>query len=293
MGKIFQGTGVALITPFHKQGNIDFTALGQIIEHVIQNGVDYLVCLGTTSESVTLNQQEKIAVMNYIIEANNNRVPIVIGVGGNNTLELVDKLNKFDFSGIDGILSVTPYYNKPQQKGLYQHFKAISDASSKPIILYNVPGRTSCNMNADTVLQLAEECKNIVAIKEASGNFAQAMEIIKHKPKNFQVLSGEDALLLPLMSIGMTGVISVAANAYPEKFSQMVNYGLKSDFKKAKEIHYELLDFSNAIFEEGNPSGIKTALEIMGLCQNNLRLPLVKTSKSLYNKISNIISKIN
>lgn len=293
MGKIFQGTGVALVTPFHKQGNIDFTALGKIIEHVIENGVDYLVCLGTTSESVTLSDQEKIAIMNYIVEANNDRVPVVIGIGGNNTLKIIDYINQFDFTGIDGILSVAPYYNKPQQKGMHQHFKAISDASPKPILLYNVPGRTSSNLNAETVLQLSEECKNIVGIKEASGNFSQVMEIVKHKPKNFQVISGEDSLLLPMMSIGVTGVISVTANAYPNYVSQMVNLALKTDFKKSRDIHYDLLDFSNTIFEEGNPSGIKAALEILGLCQNNLRLPLIKTTKSLYNKISNLINEIN
>lgn len=293
MGKIFQGTGVALVTPFHKQGNIDFTALGKIIEHVIENGVDYLVCLGTTSESVTLSDQEKIAIMNYIVEANNDRVPVVIGIGGNNTLKIIDYINQFDFTGIDGILSVAPYYNKPQQKGMHQHFKAISDASPKPILLYNVPGRTSSNLNAETVLQLSEECKNIVGIKEASGNFSQVMEIVKHKPKNFQVISGEDSLLLPMMSIGVTGVISVTANAYPNYVSQIVNLALKTDFKKSRDIHYDLLDFSNTIFEEGNPSGIKAALEILGLCQNNLRLPLIKTTKSLYNKISNLINEIN
>lgn len=292
MGKIFQGTGVALVTPFHKQGNVDFTALGKIVENIISSGVNYLVCLGTTSEAACLNQQEKLAVLDYVIETANGRLPIVVGLGGNNTMELVDRINHFNFDGIDGVLSVAPYYNKPQQKGIYQHYKAISESSPKPILLYNVPGRTASNISAETCLQLAEECKNIVGVKEASGNFSQCMEIIRNKPSNFQVLSGEDALVVPLMSLGMTGVISVTANAYPKEVSEMVNLCLKGDYKKAKDLHYKLLPFSNAIFEEGNPSGVKAALEIMGYCQNHLRLPLIKTTKPLYNKLQSIIEEL-
>ncbi|MBP1629538.1 MAG: 4-hydroxy-tetrahydrodipicolinate synthase [Bacteroidetes bacterium] len=292
MGKIFQGTGVALVTPFHKQGNVDFTALGRIVENIISSGVNYLVCLGTTSEAACLNQQEKLAVLDYVIETANGRLPIVVGLGGNNTMELVDRINHFNFDGIDGVLSVAPYYNKPQQKGIYQHYKAISESSPKPILLYNVPGRTASNISAETCLQLAEECKNIVGVKEASGNFSQCMEIIRNKPSNFQVLSGEDALVVPLMSLGMTGVISVTANAYPKEVSEMVNLCLKGDYKKAKDLHYKLLPFSNAIFEEGNPSGVKAALEIMGYCQNHLRLPLIKTTKPLYNKLQSIIEEL-
>lgn len=292
MGKIFQGTGVALVTPFHKQGNVDFTALGKIVENIISSGVNYLVCLGTTSEAACLNQQEKLAVLDYVIETANGRLPIVVGLGGNNTMELVDRINHFNFDGIDGVLSVAPYYNKPQQKGIYQHYKAISESSPKPILLYNVPGRTASNISAETCLQLAEECKNIVGVKEASGNFSQCMEIIRNKPSNFQVLSGEDALVVPLMSLGMTGVISVTANAYPKEVSDMVNLCLKGDYKKAKDLHYKLLPFSNAIFEEGNPAGVKAALEIMGYCQNHLRLPLIKTTKPLYNKLQSIIEEL-
>lgn len=292
MGKIFQGTGVALVTPFHKQGNVDFTALGKIVENIISNGVNYLVCLGTTSEAACLNQQEKLAVLDYVIETANGRLPIVVGLGGNNTMELVDRINHFNFDGIDGVLSVAPYYNKPQQKGIYQHYKAISESSPKPILLYNVPGRTASNISAETCLQLAEECKNIVGVKEASGNFNQCMEIIRNKPSNFQVISGEDALVVPLMSIGMTGVISVTANAYPKEVSDMVNLCLKGEYSKAKDLHYKLLPFSNAIFEEGNPSGVKAALEIMGYCQNHLRLPLIKTTKPLYNKLQSIIEEL-
>ncbi len=288
----FQGTGVALVTPFHKQGNVDFTSLGKLVEHVIQGGVDYLVCLGTTSETITLGTEEKKAVLNFIIEANNSRLPIVAGIGGSNTFEIQESLREFDLSKVDAILSVAPYYNKPQQKGIYQHFKVISESTSKPIILYNVPGRTSSNINAETTLQLAEEFKNIVAIKEASGNFDQGMEIIKHKPKDFQVLSGDDALTLPLISVGFTGVISVVANAIPNQFSNLVNLAMEGDFTKARELHYKLLEFSNLVFEEGNPSGIKSALESMGIIQNYLRLPLVRTSKSLHNKIENSVKEI-
>ena len=292
MEKNFRGTGVAIVTPFHKQKNVDFTALGNIIENIIKNGVDYIVCLGTTSEAATLTEQESMAVLDYAIDAVNSRVPIVLGVGGNNTTEIVDRISKTDFTGVSGILSVAPYYNKPSQKGIYEHFKAIAEVSSLPIILYNVPGRTSSNISAETCLLLANDFPNIVGIKEASGNFEQCMEIISKKPKNFQVISGEDALALPFMSAGMTGIISVTANAFPKEVSSMINLCLKGDFKKAREIHYKLLPFSNAIFEEGNPSGIKAALEIMGIAQNYLRLPLVKINKPLYNKIETIINDI-
>lgn len=292
MNKDFKGTGVALITPFHKQRNVDFTALGSIIEHIIKNGVDYIVCLGTTAESVTLTEQEAMAVIDYTIDAVNSRVPIVVGMGGNNTSHIVDKISKTDFTGISAILSVAPYYNKPSQKGIYEHYKAIAEVCPIPIILYNVPGRTASNISAETCLQLAHEYPNIVGIKEASGNFAQCMEIILKKPKNFNVISGEDALLLPLMSIGLTGVISVVANALPKQMSTMVNHCLKGDFKKAREIHYKILPFANAVFEEGNPAGIKAALEIMELSQNHLRLPLTKIGKPLYTRIENIIKEI-
>lgn len=292
MEKNFRGTGVAIVTPFHKQRNVDFTALGNIIEHVITNGVDYIVCLGTTAETVTLTEQERMAVLDYTIDAVNSRVPVVLGLGGNNTTEIVDGISKYDFSGVSAILSVTPYYNKPSQKGIYEHFKAIAEASTLPIILYNVPSRTASNISAETCLQLANDFPNIIGIKEASGDFAQCMEIISKKPKNFNVISGDDSLTLGLMSVGMAGVISVSANAFPKQMSTMVNFCLKGDFKKARDIHYKLLAFNNAIFDEGNPAGIKAALEIMGLSQNHLRLPLVKTSKSLYNRIESIINEI-
>lgn len=288
-----QGTGVALVTPFHKQGNIDFTSLGRLIDHTIGGGVDYLVSLGTTSEYPTLSSQEQLAVVEFTIEKVENRVPIVLGMGGNDTRSLVDKIRHTDLSSIAAILSVAPYYNKPNQKGLYAHYKAIAEASNTPIVLYNVPGRCGVNMTAETTLQLANDFSNIIGIKEASGNMAQCMEILANKPQGFTVVSGEDALVLPMIALGAQGVISVAANAYPNIMSELVTHSLKSNMKKARAVHEKLLPFSNAIFDEGNPTGIKAALEIMGICQNNLRLPLVKSSKQLYSKLQTIINNID
>ncbi|MBO5838817.1 MAG: 4-hydroxy-tetrahydrodipicolinate synthase [Bacteroidales bacterium] len=288
-----QGTGVALVTPFHKQGNIDFTSLGRLIDHTIEGGVDYLVSLGTTSEYPTLSSQEQLAVVEFTIEKVENRVPVVLGMGGNDTRSLVDKIRHTDLSSIAAILSVAPYYNKPNQKGLYAHYKAIAEASNTPIILYNVPGRCGVNMTAETTLQLANDFSNIIGIKEASGNMAQCMEILANKPQGFTVVSGEDALVLPMIALGAQGVISVAANAYPNIMSELVTHSLKSNMKKARAVHEKLLPFSNAIFDEGNPTGIKAALEIMGICQNNLRLPLVKSSKQLYSKLQTIINNID
>ena len=288
-----QGTGVALVTPFHKQGNIDFTSLGRLIDHTIEGGVDYLVSLGTTSEYPTLSSQEQLAVVEFTIEKVENRVPVVLGMGGNDTRSLVDKIRHTDLSSIAAILSVAPYYNKPNQKGLYAHYKAIAEASNTPIILYNVPGRCGVNITAETTLQLANDFSNIIRIKEASGNMAQCMEILANKPQGFTVVSGEDALVLPMIALGAQGVISVAANAYPNIMSELVTHSLKSNMKKARAVHEKLLPFSNAIFDEGNPTGIKAALEIMGICQNNLRLPLVKSSKQLYSKLQTIINNID
>lgn len=288
-----QGTGVALVTPFHKQGTIDFTSLGRLIDHTIEGGVDYLVSLGTTSEYPTLSSQEQLAVVEFTIEKVENRVPVVLGMGGNDTRSLVDKIRQTDMSSIAAILSVAPYYNKPNQKGLYAHYKAIAEASNTPIILYNVPGRCGVNMTAETTLQLANDFSNIIGIKEASGNMAQCMEILANKPQGFTVVSGEDALVLPMIALGAQGVISVAANAYPNIMSELVTHSLKSNMKKARTVHEKLLPFSNAIFDEGNPIGIKAALEIMGICQNNLRLPLVKSSKQLYSKLQTIINNID
>lgn len=288
-----QGTGVALVTPFHKQGNIDFTAFGNLIEHTISGGVDYLLCLGTTSEYPTLSKQEKMAIVEYTIEKVENRVPIVLGMGGNDTRSLVDEIRKTDFSSIAAILSVAPYYNKPNQKGLYTHFKAVAEASDVPVILYNVPGRCGVNISAETCVQLATDFPNIIGVKEASGNISQCMDILMNKPQGFTVVSGEDALVLPLMALGMQGVISVTANAFPKQMSELVNHCLKSNMKKARAVHEKLLPFSKAIFEEGNPVGIKAALEIMNIASSNLRQPLVKASKPLQTKLQTIINNIN
>lgn len=288
-----QGTGVALVTPFHKQGNIDFTSFGNLIEHTISGGVDYLLCLGTTSEYPTLSKQEKMAIVEYTIEKVENRVPIVLGMGGNDTRSLVDEIRKTDFSSIAAILSVAPYYNKPNQKGLYTHFKAVAEASDVPVILYNVPGRCGVNISAETCVQLATDFPNIIGIKEASGNISQCMDILMNKPQGFIVVSGEDALVLPLMALGMQGVISVTANAFPKQMSELVNHCLKSNMKKARAVHEKLLPFSKAIFEEGNPVGIKAALEIMNIASSNLRQPLVKASKPLQTKLQTIINNIN
>ena len=288
----FSGTGVALVTPFRKQGTIDFTTLENLVETVIKSKVDYIVALGTTSEAATMNERERTAIIDNIIEVVNGRVPIVLGLGGNNTLDIVDKIKNMDFTGIDGILSVSPYYNKPQQRGIYLHYKSISEVSPVPIIMYNVPGRTACNVTAETTLQIATDCPNIIATKEASGNISQVMEILRNKPDGFSVISGDDALTLPMIAMGATGVISVAANAFPKEMSEMVNYALNGDLKTALPLHYKLVPIMNALFEEGNPAGVKAALEIKGIISNNLRLPLVKVSKPLYNKLSNMIANL-
>ncbi len=284
----FVGTGVALITPFRKQETIDFSKLEQLIDYVINSGVDYIVALGTTSEAATMTESERTALLQFIVESVNNRVPIMLGMGGNNTRAVTDVISQTNFDGIGAILSVTPYYNKPQQRGLVEHFKSIADASPVPVVLYNVPGRTSCNLAAETTLQLAEENSNIIGIKEASGNMQQIMEILRCKPAGFKVISGDDALTLPMIAMGASGVISVIANARPKEMSDMVHYALKGDMKKALPIHYSMLPLMHAIFEEGNPGGIKALLEIEGRIMNQLRLPLTKVSKVLYNKLKEL-----
>lgn len=281
MKKLFTGTGVALVTPFHKYGTVDFNSLGRIIEHTLEGKVDYLVVLGTTGETATMSKDERNAVCGFVLEKTDSRVPVVVGIGGNNTQEIVETITNFDFSGIDGILTVTPYYNKPQQKGLYYHFKSIASISPLPLILYNVPGRTGANMTAETTLKLAHEFPNVVGVKEASGNLAQVMKIIKDRPAGFKVISGDDALTLPMIAAGADGVISVVANAYPYEFSEMVRFALKGNFDQARKFHYKLFDLIETLFEDGSPSGVKAALEIKGLAPNNLRLPLVKVNKAV------------
>ncbi len=274
----FRGTGVALVTPFFQDGSIDYDALGNLVDHVINNGVNYLVALGTTAETPTLSAEEKKQVLAFIIKHNKGRVPVVCGVGGNNTAEVVSQLTEYDLSGVSGILSVAPYYNKPTQEGMYQHFKAIATATELPIILYNVPGRTSSNLLPATTLRLANEFANIVAVKEASGNMAQCMEIIQGAPSHFAVLSGDDNLVLAQVAVGMQGVISVAANCYTRDFTDMVNASLAGDFEKGRYLHYKLLKATDLLFAEGNPAGVKCVLSSMNICQNIVRLPLVPVS---------------
>ena len=286
---IFTGTGVALITPFRRgQETVDFTKLEGLIENIIASGADYIVALGTTSEAATMTESERAAVQEFIVETVNARVPIMLGLGGNNTLNLTDSLARTNFDGISAILSVAPYYNKPNQRGLIAHFRSIAEASPVPVVIYNVPGRTGVNINAETTLTLAAECPNIIGIKEASGNLMQAMEILRNRPDGFRVISGDDAITCPLIALGADGVISVIANALPKETSDMVRYALKGDMKKALPLHYRMLPLMNAIFEEGNPTGIKALLEIQGTITNILRLPLVKASKQLCNKLATL-----
>jgi len=290
--KKFKGTGVAIVTPFKNDSSIDFSALGRVVNHVIKGGVNYIVVLGTTGESVTLSKDEKKAVVCYIKEAIDNRVPLVVGIGGNNTQEVINHVRNTDLTGVDGILSVAPYYNKPNQRGLFQHFKSIATSSPVPVILYNVPGRTCSNIAAETCLQLAHECENIVGIKEASGDMEQIMKIIKGKPENFIVISGNDMDTLPVIAIGGSGVISVLGNAFPAECSEMVNHSLKFNFKAAREIQFRFLEMTELLFTDGNPAGVKAMLSIMNLCQNNLRLPLVTVSKPIYTRIQKAIDEL-
>lgn len=289
----FIGTGVALVTPFRKQETIDFSKLELLINHIVESGADYIVALGTTSEAATLTETERHALQDFIVETVAGRCPIMLGLGGNNTLAITDTIANTNFDGISGILSVAPFYNKPNQRGLAQHFKQVSESSPVPVVIYNVPGRTGVNITADTTLQLANECPNIIGIKEASGNVAQCMQILRNKPERFLLISGDDALTYPLVSLGAAGVISVMANALPKEMSTMVKYALKGDQKKALPLHYKMLPLMNAIFEEGNPTGIKALLEIEGHISNVLRMPLVKASKPLYNKIASLYEEFN
>lgn len=286
------GTGVALVTPFRKDGSIDFRAFEKLIEQVINGGVDFVVLLGTTAETPVLSQEEKDALVSHAIEIINKRVKVVVGYGGNNTQALVNLIKQADFTDVDAILSVSPYYNKPGQKGLYSHFSAVANACSTSVILYNVPGRTGSNISAETTLKLANEFPNIIAIKEASGNFEQIMHIIKNKPQGFSVLSGDDAITLPLISIGMEGVISVVANAFPKQMSNIVKFALNGDYDKARKAHYQILDLINLLFIEGNPAGVKAALSIKNVVENNLRLPLVQVSRNTFTSIQKAIETI-
>lgn len=284
--KEIQGHGVAMITPFKRDGTIDFDALPAIVDHLIAGGVDYLVVLGTTAETATLSKEEKIALVDRIIDANSGRLPLLLGLGGNHTQELLEMFEWFDLSAFSALLSVSPYYNKPNQEGLYQHFKTIATHSSLPVILYNVPSRTGVNIAPETVLRLATDFENIVAIKEASGDFQQAQTLIKICPPNFSILSGDDEMSLPMILAGAKGVISVIGNAVPEEYSKIIHQGLLGNVDQAYSIQYQLLDLIRMIYLEGNPTGIKVLMEALGICENNLRLPLVRASKELALKLN-------
>jgi len=285
--------GVALITPFKNDESVDFDALARLVEHQVKNGTDYLVVCGTTAETPTLTEQEKEDITRFIVQCAAGRLPIVLGVGGNNTKAVVEKLKTSDFKGIDAILTVTPYYNKPSQEGLYQHYAAISKASPLPIILYNVPGRTGVNMLSETTLRLAKEFANICAIKEASGNFTQIDEIIKNKPADFMVISGDDGITFPLITLGAVGVISVIGNAFPSEFSRMVRLALQGDYKSARQIHHHFNELIQLLFVEGNPAGVKSMLAVMGFIDNTLRLPLVPNTIKTYEKIRLVLNELN
>lgn len=293
MQNIFKGLGVALVTPFKADGSVDYDALRRLLDYQLSNGVDFLCVLGTTAETPCLSAEEKLKVKNIVVEKVQGRVPILLGCGGNNTAAVVESLKNDDFTGVDGILSVCPYYNKPSQEGLYQHFKAIANATDLPVVLYNVPGRVGVNMTAETTLRLANDCPNIVAIKEASGNFAQIDDIIKNKPSHFDVISGDDGITFPLITLGAVGVISVIGNALPKEFSRMVRLALNGDYKNALEIHHKFTELFGLLFVDGNPAGVKAMLNIMGLIENQLRLPLVPARITTLGEISAIVKELN
>ena len=286
----FVGTGVALITPFKEDLSVDFDALVKLVNFNIDNGINYLVINGTTAESATISKEEKLRIIALIVKTNAGRVPLVLGIGGNNTLEVIKEIQATDLSNIDGILSVVPYYSKPTQEGFYQHFKALAEVSDVPIILYNVPGRTAKNMSAVTTIRLANDFENIVGIKEAGNNMQQYLELLKNKPTDFLIISGDDDLALGITLAGGSGVISVIGQAYPKEFSTLINCGLEGKNKEGYAIHFKMMAIIDAIFEENNPAGIKTVLQELGFGSNQVRLPLVKVSKELHQKIVNFVN---
>jgi len=289
----FVGTGVALVTPFKKDLSIDFTALSKLVEFNIANGVDYLVINGTTGESVTVSKEERQRIVDVIVSVNKGRVPLVLGLGGNNTTAVIAEILSSDLTHIDAVLSVAPYYSKPTQEGFYQHFKAIALVSPKPIILYNVPGRTSKNMDSQTTLRLASDFSNIIAVKEAGNNVQQYLELIKNKPKDFLIISGDDDLALNVVLAGASGVISVIGQAFPKEFSTLIRLGLQGKNKEAYKLHYKLMDIISMIFSENNPSGIKAVLQCLGITSNEVRLPLVKASEKLQKEITNFVTNLD
>ncbi|MCD7851596.1 MAG: 4-hydroxy-tetrahydrodipicolinate synthase [Parabacteroides sp.] len=288
-----KGMGVALITPFKEDESVDYEALGRLVDYQLQNGTDYLVVLGTTAETPTLTEEEKKNIIDLVVTKVNGRIPIVLGLGGNCTRSIVEKLKKDNFDGIDAILSVVPYYNKPSQEGIYQHYKAIAEATTLPIVLYNVPGRTGVNMTAETTLRIAREFKNVIAVKEASGNITQMDDIIKNKPANFSVISGDDGITFPLITLGAVGVISVIGNAFPREFSRMVRLALAGDYNSARTIHHSFTELFSLLFVDGNPAGAKSLLNAMGFIENKLRLPLVPTRITTFEKIRDVLNQLS
>lgn len=286
------GTGVAMITPFNEDRSINFQHLEKLTEHLIYGGLEYLVVLGTTGESATLSAEEKLEVVHCVLSANAGRVPVVLGVGGNHTAAVCAQLEILNTDGLTAILSVSPYYNKPTQEGIYQHYKAVSESSPLPIILYNVPSRTGSNIKAETTLRLAHDFENIIAVKEASGSLDQNMAIIKDRPSDFLVISGDDNFSLPLIASGGDGVISVLANAFPKEYSDLIRAALDNDFDTARKLQYQLFDIVNLLFSEGNPAGVKSALKTLGICSDQVRLPLVKASAGLEEKLKNEIQSL-
>lgn len=284
-----RGTGVALVTPFHKDGSIDFKCFKKLIDRCIEGKTEYIVPLGTTGETATLTTDEKRAVMEFVVEVNEKRVPVVLGLGGNNTQDILNCMEGIDFSGIDAILSVSPYYNRPSQRGIYQHYKMIANESPVPVLIYNVPSRTGSNIDADTTLQLANEVENIIGIKEASGNLEKVMKLIYKRPKDFLVISGDDMLTLPIIACGGDGAIAVIANAYPKDFSEMVRLALGGNFEKARKLLYKLHEITHSIYVDGNPSGIKGLLTALEVCSEHVRLPLTSVNKSALNRFITMI----
>ena len=289
---IFKGLGVALITPFTKNGEVDYSSLKRLVEYQIQNGADFLCILATTSEAPCLSKEEKQKIKDLIVEINSKRIPLLMGCGGNNTKAMIEELQTLDLTGIDGVLSVCPYYNKPSQEGLYRHFMAISEASPLPVVLYNVPGRTGVNLKPETTVRLANDSKNIVAVKEASGSLEQVDEIIKNKPADFDVLSGDDALTFSMVASGAAGAISVIGNALPKEFSRMIRLEFKGEYEPARKIHHSFTELYSLLFVDGNPAGVKALLHEMGFIENVLRLPLVPTRLTTLQKITNILKAL-
>lgn len=288
-----KGMGVALITPFKNDESVDYETLAKLVDYQIQNGTDYLVVLGTTAETPTLTEEEKNKITGLVIDKVHGKIPIVLGMGGNCTRTIVQTLKSRDFEGIDAILSVVPYYNKPSQEGIYQHYKAISEATELPVILYNVPGRTGVNMKAETTLRIARDFKNVIAVKEASGNFSQIDDIIKNKPANFNVISGDDGIAYPLVTLGAIGVISVIGNAFPKEFSRMIRLALAGDYDNARTIHHRFTELFSLLFIDGNPAGVKSMLNAMGYIENKLRLPLVPTRITTFEQIRDVLRQLS